>query len=525
MGCALYQLQYEETVIRTTEVLEPVTSKFSTANATREQRIINAIHHAWRGYAHYALDTDELLPLSKMGQNNWGHLQWTLCDALDTLHLAGLEEELKLAHDQLQQSSFRQNSVVSTFEMTIRLLGGTLSAYELTHDPLYLEKAKDIGHRILGAFGVTSGLPLKQLHLIFGHPIWLGTFQTRTNSLAGCGSLQLELSHLSYVTKDPKFSRAGRGALDALRRAHKLELAEQSHLLEKDNHLYPFIFNVDTGNTTSSDYVTMGSGADSFYEYLLKLYILEGGEDKALLQMYIHAMDDMIKYLVKDFDIAGEKASILISVIGRYPLKKMEHLTCFVPGMLALGAHYGQKFKIPELQVRYEEHMRVAQGLIKTCAHFYTRNPSGLSADEYEWDAFTASSLRIVDGSEGYKLRPETVESLFVLYRVTGDEQYRELGWTIFQAIEKNCRTEVAYAAVKDVRKVPVVHEDKMESFMLGETLKYLQLLFADKDVISLNEYVFTTEAHPLPIHKFPYQSHESISECKNENFECPEIN
>lgn len=88
-----------------------------------------------------------------------------------------------------------------------------------------------------------------------------------------------------------------------------------------------------------------------------------------------------------------------------------------------------------------------------------------------------------------------------MLYRVTRDERYREDGWKIFQAIDKNCRTEVAFAAVKDVTKVPVEHDDKMESFLLGETLKYLQLLFADPSVVPLDRYVFTTEAHPLPIH------------------------
>jgi len=97
--------------------------------------------------------------------------------------------------------------------------------------------------------------------------------------------------------------------------------------------------------------------------------------------------------------------------------------------------------------------------------------------------------------------RPETVESLFTAFRLTGDRRYREYGWAIFQAIEKHCRIPSGgYATIINVDEVPVRHEDKMETFFLSETLKYLFLLFSDGDTIPLSKYVFNTEAHPLPI-------------------------
>jgi len=100
-----------------------------------------------------------------------------------------------------------------------------------------------------------------------------------------------------------------------------------------------------------------------------------------------------------------------------------------------------------------------------------------------------------------YMLRPETVESLFIAFRLTGDNRYREYGWAIFQAIEKHCRIPSGgYATIVNVDEVPVRHEDKMETFFLGETLKYLFLLFSDGDTIPLSKYVFNTEAHPLPV-------------------------
>uniref|UniRef100_A0A7S3UZW4 alpha-1,2-Mannosidase n=1 Tax=Aplanochytrium stocchinoi TaxID=215587 RepID=A0A7S3UZW4_9STRA len=484
---------------------------FSRGKLSREESVINAIQHAWRGYEYYALDADELLPLSKTGRNNWGHLQWTLVDSLDTLHIAGLTEELKQAHDQLERSSFRQNSLVSTFEMGIRVLGGTLAAYEFTKDELYLRKARDAGDRLLRAFDTSSGIPAKTIHLIFGAPKWFaklrGAEQKRENSLAGAGSLQMELSHLSYLTKDPKYDNAGKGAVKALKKAHEELLQGEHGNLHGYLGLFPRSFDVDSGKA-SQPYFTVGSGADSFYEYLLKLYILEGGKDQELLAMYIRAMDDIIENLVMDFKFNNEEdgiGKILVESYGskRTKVKKMHHLTCFMPGLLALGADYGKRNNVPKLEKRYDEHMTVAKGLMQTCVYFYTSQPTGLSGDEYRWTNNVAESLRpsLVD----YNLRPETVESLFVLYRVTGRVKYQEIGWKIFQAIEKYCKTDSAYAALADVTvkdSTKVRRIDKMESFLLGETLKYLQLLFADRRKVPLDQYVFTTEGHPLPIHQ-----------------------
>lgn len=96
--------------------------------------------------------------------------------------------------------------------------------------------------------------------------------------------------------------------------------------------------------------------------------------------------------------------------------------------------------------------------------------------------------------------RPETVEALFYLYRLTKDPKYRDWGWEIFQAFERSSKIKGAgYAELRDADHG--MFEDKMESFFLSETLKYLFLLFGDDDsVLSLDEWVFNTEAHPLPV-------------------------
>lgn len=100
-------------------------------------------------------------------------------------------------------------------------------------------------------------------------------------------------------------------------------------------------------------------------------------------------------------------------------------------------------------------------------------------------------------------LRPETVESLFILYRLTKDKKYQEYGWSIFQAIEKHAKiSSGGYSSLNSVKDTKLGFRDKMESFFLGETLKYLFLLFSDVDIVPLDKFVFNTEAHILPIRK-----------------------
>lgn len=92
----------------------------------------------------------------------------------------------------------------------------------------------------------------------------------------------------------------------------------------------------------------------------------------------------------------------------------------------------------------------------------------------------------------------ETIESLFILHRITGDAKYREWGWSIFQALERHCKTESSYTGLRDVRTNPPEKNNSMPSFFLAETLKYLFLLFSDDSVLPFSDFVFNTEAHPF---------------------------
>lgn len=103
--------------------------------------------------------------------------------------------------------------------------------------------------------------------------------------------------------------------------------------------------------------------------------------------------------------------------------------------------------------------------------------------------------------TENY-LRPEAVESLFYLWRVTKKEKYRDMAWQIFQAFERSSRTCSGYSILHDVQDPYSPTLDKQESFFLAETLKYLYLIFSEDELFSLDDWVFNTEAHPLLIFK-----------------------
>jgi endoplasmic reticulum Man9GlcNAc2 1,2-alpha-mannosidase len=170
-----------------------------------------------------------------------------------------------------------------------------------------------------------------------------------------------------------------------------------------------------------------------------------------------------------------------------------DHLVCFLPGVLALGSHNGLDSADLEL----------AKELTYTCWQMYEVTPTGLAPEitHFNMNPQGSSDIVIKAADAHNLLRPETVESLVYLYRLTGDEKYREWGWKIFRAFEAHSRVASGgYTSLHSVLRVPAEPRDKMESFWLGETLKYFFLLFSDSSVIPLDDYVFNTEAHPLPI-------------------------
>ena len=140
--------------------------------------------------------------------------------------------------------------------------------------------------------------------------------------------------------------------------------------------------------------------------------------------------------------------------------------------------------------------MDTASELTNTCVAFYLRHPTKISP---ELVLFKGGNDFISGGNHNI-LRPETVESLFLMWRKTKDPIYRDWGWEIFQGFEQYSRSKVGYGGVIDVRKERPYRDDTMQSFFLAETLKYLYLLFSEDELLPLDKWVLNTEAHPLRI-------------------------
>jgi mannosyl-oligosaccharide alpha-1,2-mannosidase len=171
----------------------------------------------------------------------------------------------------------------------------------------------------------------------------------------------------------------------------------------------------------------------------------------------------------------------------------MDHLACFAAGMLGLGAHTSAG---TTGQANRERDLQSAKALAYTCYQMYARQPTGISPEYVEFRA--GHDLQVPARAAFYILRPEVAESLFIMHQLTGNPIYREWAWNMFQAIEKHCKTTYGYGHHPDVRNPNAQAEDHMESFFLAETLKYLYMVQSPDHPISLEKFVFNTEAHPL---------------------------
>ncbi|KAL0979591.1 hypothetical protein UPYG_G00187000 [Umbra pygmaea] len=453
---------------------------YKEPEANRLEAVREAFRHAWKGYKEFAWGQDELRPVSK-SYGEWFGLGLTLIDALDTMWILNLKEEFEEAKTWVAtELSFNKNVDVNLFESTIRILGGLLSTYHLTGDTLFLDKAKDIGTRLMPAFNTPSKIPYSDVNIGKGTahpPRW-----TSDSTVAEVTSIQLEFRELSRLTQDSRYQAA---VDEVMQKVHKLE--------GKQDGLVPMFINTNSGQFTHLGVFTLGARADSYYEYLLKQWIQGGKKETDLLDDYLHALEGVKKNLLKksspsSLTFVGELSH------GQFS-PKMDHLVCFLPGTLALGTHHG----LPA------EHLELAKQLMETCYQMYAQMETGLSPEIAHFNMHQGSirDVEVKLADRHNLLRPETVESLFYLYRFTKDRKYQDWGWEILQNFNKYTKVSTGgYTSINNVRDIAYPSpRDKMESFFLGETLKYFYLLFSDDpDLVSLDKYVFNTEAHPLPI-------------------------
>jgi mannosidase alpha-like ER degradation enhancer 2 len=421
------------------------------------QQVRDQFLHAWNGYRKYAWGHDELRPLSNKPFDWYGaSLDMTPVDALDTMIVMGLtqqaDEDRHLIDTQL---SFDKDIYVKNFEITIRMLGGLLSSYELTSDPRLLSLADDLGTRLLPAFNSPTGMPWVEVNLKTG-----ATRGEDTNP-AEVGTLLLEFGTLSRLTHKPIYYQKAKAAVIAVyNRRSPLDLLGDE-------------IDVRTGAWTGTT-ANINGGSDSYYEYLLKAWKLFGDED--CHRMWESSLAALNKYVAQEVSYPSGPAGFWYGEAnmntGARTGTEYGALAAFFGGSLALSGDLDRARRLQD-------------------SNYKMWTLTGIEPELIDY-----TSMKVL--SPGYELRPENIESAYYLYYFTRDPRYRQMGMTYFDSIVKYCRTPSAFAALSSVKTM--TQRDDMESFFFAETMKYLYLLLGAPDRIDLSKTVFNTEAHPLNI-------------------------
>ena len=470
-----------------------------------------------------SLGYDEYHPVSKQGtQIAPSGLGWIIVDALDTLMIMNLTSRLSHAREWISTSlNYDQDLEVNTFETTIRMLGGLLSAHYLSTtfqemaplpeddhgkpgEDLYLEKAADLADRLLGAFDTESGVPYTSVNLktLKGKA---PDFEGGAASTAEAASLQLEFKYLALLMGEKTYWEKSEKVIQVI---------DDNGM---EDGLLPIYIYADKG-TFRGENIRLGSRGDSYYglfvdlimisitntvlEYLIKQYFQTSQEEPVYLELWNQALAGVRKHLItytkhSHFTVLGERPDGLDKNIS----PKMDHLVCFMPGTIALGATGGlplaEAKKSKEWEKRQEQDMELARELTKTCwgmykvsatglapeiAHFNIEDPphmeldGKISSEIVDFDTANASwkADYVIKQPDSHNLqRPETVESLFYMWRITGDVVYREWGWEMFKSFVQYTTVEdgAGFTSLSRANEIPPIVKDNMESFWLVSLL------------------------------------------------------
>lgn len=446
----------------------------------RREKVKEMMKFAWDNYKRYAWGKNELRPLTKNGHigNMFGGLRGaSIVDSLDTLYIMGLMDEYNDAKEWVQTSlDLNSNGEASLFEVNIRYVGGLLSAYYLTGEELFRNKALELGEKLLPAFNTPTGIPRGVINLGSGTSWSWGWASAGSSILAEFGTLHLEFVHLTELSNNPVFKEK------------VMSIRKLLNKIEKPHGLYPNFLSPVSGNWVQH-HVSIGGLGDSFYEYLIKSYLMSDKTDDEAKTMYYSALEAIEANLVQK---SPGGLTYMAEWRGGILDHKMGHLACFSGGMIGIGADDGA----PEKRQHY---LDLAAEITHTCHESYTRSTTKLGPEAFRFDSGAeATATRLSD--RYYILRPEVIESYMYMWRLTHDPKYRDWGWEAVEALEQHCRVESGFSGIRDVYTMTASHDNMQQSFFLSETLKYLYLLFSDDDLLSLEDWVFNTEAHPLPI-------------------------
>uniref|UniRef100_A0AAR2IVQ4 alpha-1,2-Mannosidase n=1 Tax=Pygocentrus nattereri TaxID=42514 RepID=A0AAR2IVQ4_PYGNA len=416
----------------------------------RRDKVREMMKFAWDNYKQYAWGKNELRPLTRNGHigTMFGGLRGaSIVDSLDTLYIMGLTEDYQEAKEWVHNNlDLNSNGEASLFEVNIRYVGGLLSAYYLTGEEVFKQKVLELGEKLLPAFSTPTGIPRGVINLGSGTSWSWGWASAGSSILAEFGTLHLEFVHLSELSGNPIYTE---------KVANIRKLLDK---IEKPHGLYPNFLSPVSGNWVQH-HVSLGGLGDSFYEYLIKSYLMSDKTDEQAKRMYYSALEAIEANMVQK---SPGGLTYVAEWRGGVLDHKMGHLACFSGGMVGIGADHGT------LEKR-QHYLDLAAEITHTCHESYS--PTKLGPEAFRFDGGAeATATRLSD--RYYILRPEVIESYMYMWRLTHDPKYRQWGWEAVEALEKHCRVDSGYSGIRDVYASTVSHDNMQQSFFLSETLK-----------------------------------------------------
>jgi mannosyl-oligosaccharide alpha-1,2-mannosidase len=440
---------------------------------------------SWEAYAAHAWGQDELKPLSHGGRRTLCGWSAQIVDGLSTLWVMGLRDEFYKGVREVALIDWARTScwTVNVFEVNIRYLGGILSAYDLSGEAILLAKAIELGDTLYAAFDTPNRMPVKFLN--YGAAYRGRQVAMERMSGASGGTLCLEFTRLSQLTGDPKY-------YDATERIKKFFYKWQDRTAIPG--IWPNRINW-RDEVMDAKFFGIGAGMDSMYEYLPKMHIALGGLDAEYEEMTIKALDTIKRRMLfrpmtlnnEDILFAGgavvDKKKILL-------VPDVQHLSCHTGGMYALAGKIFSRKDYVDLGAR----------LTRGCVWAYNMFPTKIMPEKTRIVACRRQNgpckykkgglkdLQDPDLPDGfmkmmdarYMLRPEAIESVFYMWRITGDQYWRDVAWDMWEAIVKETETKDAFASIEDVMVPSSKKIDSME-------VSYIYLNYCKKDLMLTN--------------------------------------
>lgn len=473
-----------------------------TSTEQRAQAVVNTFRISWDGYYRYAFPMDELMPVSNNGSNSRNGWGASAVDALSTALVMGEKDIVNQIISYIPTINWSvTNDSVSLFETTIRYLGGMLSGYDLLSGPLsdladnqadveaLLAQAAHLANNLSYAFETDTGIPWNNLY-----------FNNRSNDgsengLATVGTLILEWSRLADLTGNRTYA-------ELVSKAEEYLLNPSPPSSEPFPGLLGTNINVTTGQFTDAEGGWVG-GDDSFYEYLIKMYIYSPTTYAELKDRWILAVDSSIANLASH--PSSRPDLTFLAAYNNTDLEYIsEHLACFDGGNFILGGQVLSR----------KDYIDFGLELVNGCHDTYISTVTGIGPEIFSWNtsALPANQSAFYNSagfyitSPGYQLRPEVIESYYYAYRATGDAKYQDWAWDAFLAINSTTRVGSGYSSIKNVNVVGGGgFTNFQESFWFAEVLKYSYLIQSEVGEWQVaedgvNEWVFNTEAHPVKV-------------------------